>query len=146
MSDSPDFTFEYLNKARVQIKSNSTDLLNELKLAFSYQKKVFGNYQTSYNIDGSGIYSCISPAFSIKKGMTLEIIKYLKNNGYTYALDEAVQEDIIPKCSWINEKELIQPHADFKYRDYQERAIRQVKKFGRGVLSSPTSSGKSLIL
>ena len=146
MSDNPDFTFEYLNKARVQIKSKSTDLLNELKLAFSYQKKVFGNYQTSYNIDGSGIYSCISPAFSIKKGMTLEIIKYLKNNGYTYSIDEMVQEDIIPKCSWINENELIQPHADFKYRDYQERAIRQVKKFGRGVLSSPTSSGKSLIL
>lgn len=141
-----DFTFEHLNKSRVQIKSDNHDLLEELKLAFSYQKRVFGNYAVSYNIDGTGIYSCISPAFSIKKGLTLEIVKWIKANGYTVHVDDEVKEMILPKCSKINDKALIQPNAEFKYRDYQERAINQVLKYGRGVLSSPTSSGKSLIL
>lgn len=145
MSKKVDFSFVYLNKARVQLKSRSTDLLNELKLGFSYQRRVFGGFQYQ-GVDGSGIYSCISPAFSIKKGMTLEIIKYLKENGYTYEIDDEVKEMIVPRCTWIKDGELIQPHASFKYRDYQERAINQVKKFGRGILSSPTSSGKSLIL
>lgn len=137
-----DYYFEYLNANRVQIKAQTDEMLFELQNKFSYERKIFGTFG---RFSQSAVYSCISPTFSIKKGLTLEIAKFLKNHGKTFSIDPRLRELLQPKCHFVSD-ELIQPSSKFKYRDYQEQAIRNVKAFGRGILSSPTSSGKSLIL
>lgn len=144
---STDFTFDYLNRTRVQINSDEQEMLRDLQTAFSYQRKVFGNAQSFHSFDGTGTYSCISASYTIKKGLVLEIAKYMRDNGYTFRIDPQLKDLIQPSCHYVNKDgTLIQPHASFQYRDYQERAIRAAYKFGRGILHSPTSSGKSLIL
>ena len=147
MDGEKDYSFLYLNNQRVQIKAKSEDLLNELQTAYSYQRKVFGNNYAMASYGGTAIYSCISPTFSIKKGLTLELARHVISQGNSVFIDPKLKPMLQPPCSYVNSDEsLVQPNASFTYRDYQERAIRSVKKHGRGILSSPTSSGKSLIL
>lgn len=141
-----DFEIKYHSKNRAQIISYNEELLNEAVLLFSYQKRIFGSFRTNIDLSGTGIYSCISPNFTFKIGLVLEIAKQLKNAGYTVKIDNDLKPYVQPTTSWINENELIQPKANFKYRDYQEETIRKVKTFGRGIFEIPTSGGKSLIL
>lgn len=142
---SKDFTFSDSSSGRVQIYGRP-ELLDELQTVFSYQRKQYGSVTGGLNFPGTGVYSCISPTYTIKTGLTFEIAKYLKNNGYSFEIDKDLKQKIQPTCNFINNEKLIQPDAAFTYRDYQERAIHSVKRYGRGILSSPTSSGKSLIL
>lgn len=139
-----DFTIQYHSKNRAQLVSHDEDLLNEAQLLFSYQKRVFGSFRASADLSGTGVYSCISPSFTFKIGLVLEIYKQLTNAGYKVKIDNELKKHVQPKTH-LNES-LIQPHANFTYRDYQEETIRRVARFGRGLIEIPTSGGKSLIL
>lgn len=140
-----DFKIIPYSKGRVQLTSPDEELLKEAGVFFSYQKKVYGSWATDYDLSGTGIYSCFSPSYSFKVGLTLEVASVLTKHGYKVVIDKELKQQVKPECHFVFE-ELIQPHADFTYRDYQERAIRNVQAKGRGLLDSPTSSGKSLIL
>ena len=139
-----DFIIQYHSKNRAQLVSHDEDLLNEAQLLFSYQKRVFGSFRASADLSGTGVYSCISPSFTFKIGLVLEIYKQLTNAGYKVKIDNELKKHVQPKTH-LNES-LIQPHANFTYRDYQEETIRRVARFGRGLIEIPTSGGKSLIL
>ena len=143
-----DFKIELLesNTNRLQLLSEDENKLIEARTLFSYIKKQYGGYYINSYLDGTGFYSCISPTYTFKKGLGLEIAKKLKEAGYTVNINSNLKEILQPKTHWINEQNLIQPKANFVYRDYQENSIKSVKKFGRGILEIPTSGGKSLIL
>ncbi len=131
-------------EGRAKLEAEDPLRLEEAVQLFSYTKKQYGSFTTSA-LNGCGEYSCISPMFTFKEGLTLEIAKALKDSGYSIKISNELLNRVRPTCTLINENELIKP-IGFDYRDYQERAIRTTQKKGRLLWESPTSSGKSAML
>lgn len=64
--------------------------------------------------------------------------------GIKTTIDNQLQELILPD---LKIDEIVQvPNKEYIYRDYQARLLQSLCAAGRGVVVSPTRSGKSLIL
>lgn len=113
---------------------------NEIYEKLSYRRK--GDIYSSKFIDGKwdGFrrlfkqYKKIFPT-----GVITKVIKILKSNRYKISIDDTrIKPDKNRIWKFIPEIE------DFEYFDFQEEAIYQGKKYGRGVFAMPTGSGKTL--
>ncbi len=153
----PDIKFslcEYDEKKtpeRVKVYCDDYDVLEDAQLHFSYKER---NFQ--YPRFGGSEYrdiSAISAAFTIKIGLIFEIIDFYKSRypNNKIKVSKILKDVIVPGCTKISDK-IIQPTGfidgtdkQFIYRDYQEESIINVEKYGRGLIISPTASGKSII-
>ena len=64
--------------------------------------------------------------------------------GILTTIDKELKDEIHPN---LYVDEIVQvPNSEFIYRDYQARLLQSLISAGRGVIISPTRSGKSLIL
>ena len=87
-----DFKIIPYSKGRVQLTSPDEELLKEAGVLFSYQKKVYGSWATDYDLSGTGIYSCFSPSYSFKVGLTLEVASILTKHGYKVIIDKELKQ------------------------------------------------------
>ena len=86
----------------------------------------------------------ITPLGKYNIGLTQEICEICRKLNIDYKIEEDLVNEVRPS---FNFKEILSvPNEQYKYRDYQERLIKSLADNGRGVIISPTRSGKSLII
>jgi len=85
----------------------------------------------------------ITPTGQFYEGMLLEIVKYLKDNNYTFKIDTDLLVKTMPQYT-SDESCLYQLNKP--YRWYQEESISKSMVWGRGVIVLPTATGKTLTL
>ena len=98
--------------------------------------------QFSYNI--SQFKYAITPLGSYQIGMTVDFLAKCKQLGINYSIEDKLKKIIKPDLH-IKEVQPV-PNTKYQYRDYQEQLLQSLCNAGRGVIISPTRSGKSLIL
>ena len=86
----------------------------------------------------------ISPLGSYNVGFTSTLIDKCDELGIEYSIDSELNEIIHPNL-YVNSIEQV-TNPKFQYRDYQLKLLTKMLKEGRGVILSPTRSGKSLVL
>ena len=86
----------------------------------------------------------ISPLGSYNVGFTSTLIDKCDELGIEYSIDSELNEMIHPNL-YVNSIEQV-TNPKFQYRDYQLKLLTKMLKEGRGVILSPTRSGKSLVL
>ena len=86
----------------------------------------------------------ISPLGSYNVGFTSTLIEKCVEFNIEYSIDPELDEIIHPNLYVNNLKQVTNPK--FQYRDYQLKLLTKMLKEGRGVILSPTRSGKSLVL
>lgn len=86
----------------------------------------------------------ISPLGSYNVGFTATLIEKCIEFNIEYSIDPELNEIIHPNL-YINSIEQV-TNPKFQYRDYQLKLLAKMLKEGRGVILSPTRSGKSLVL
>ena len=86
----------------------------------------------------------ISPLGSYNVGFTATLIEKCIEFNIEYSIDPELNEIIHPNLYVNNLKQVTNPK--FQYRDYQLKLLAKMLKEGRGVILSPTRSGKSLVL
>lgn len=86
----------------------------------------------------------ISPLGSYNVGFTSTLIDKCDELGIEYSIDSELNEMIHPNL-YVNSIEQV-TNPKFQYRDYQLKLLAKMLKEGRGVILSPTRSGKSLVL
>lgn len=86
----------------------------------------------------------ISPLGSYNVGFTSTLIEKCIEFNIEYSIDPELNEIIHPNLYVNNLKQVTNPK--FQYRDYQLKLLAKMLKEGRGVILSPTRSGKSLVL
>lgn len=86
----------------------------------------------------------ISPLGSYNVGFTATLIEKCIEFNIEYSIDPELNEIIHPNL-YVNSIEQV-TNPKFQYRDYQLKLLAKMLKEGRGVILSPTRSGKSLVL
>lgn len=86
----------------------------------------------------------ISPLGSYNVGFTSTLIEKCIEFNIEYSIDPELNEIIHPNLYVNSIKQVTNPK--FQYRDYQLKLLTKMLKEGRGVILSPTRSGKSLVL
>lgn len=86
----------------------------------------------------------ISPLGSYNVGFTSILIEKCIEFNIEYSIDPELNEIIHPNL-YVNSIEQV-TNPKFQYRDYQLKLLTKMLKEGRGVILSPTRSGKSLVL
>lgn len=87
---------------------------------------------------------CITPLGSYPIGMTIDFLAKCKEFGIKYSIEDKLKKTIRPDLH-ISQIAPV-PNTKYQYRDYQEQLLTSLCKAGRGVILSPTRSGKSLII
>lgn len=131
-------------KGRVKLLTKSDYVKSLIRQNYSEPNKAaeFDKRQSKLN-------SPISPLMAFKTGLTLEIVKLLKNDLYfkgTILLPKELRLEVKPLKFNKNNPILPPGNRDIQYYSYQEDCIRKALCFGRGVVNSSTGSGKSLII
>lgn len=98
------------------------------------------------------IYS-ISPLGLFKIGLFPEVLAFVKTIETDIVVDEKIYLCLQPSNLYLEKGEstkiidsLAIDGCEIEYRDYQRKAIRAALENGRGIILSPTASGKSLII
>lgn len=86
----------------------------------------------------------ISPLGSYNIGFTSTLIDKCNELGIEYSIDQELNDIIHPNLYITKIKYVTNPK--YQYRDYQLVLLAKMLKEGRGVILSPTRSGKSLVL
>ena len=89
--------------------------------------------------------NAISLAATFQIGLITDIAQRCDKLNIKYQMDDTIRPIINPVITPPQAK-LIQPECNYNYRDYQVKAIAATLKYGRGLIVSPTASGKSLIM
>jgi len=86
----------------------------------------------------------ITPLGQFSIGMASSIMKKCESLGIQYEVDKLLLDAVQPS---LGIDDIIQvPNETFKYRDYQFELLEKLCDNGRGVIISPTRSGKSLVI
>ena len=130
----------YNNKIRGQIKHDNQAQFDELYGKLCYQHTKFGANRT-HEVE---TVCPISPVGSFSAGIALD----LKRLEPDIEIDKKFTDFHFPYIFFNRlDGNLKQPlNKPWKYRSYQEDAIREASLFGRGIIDSPTGSGKSIIM
>lgn len=86
----------------------------------------------------------ISPLGSYNIGFTSTLINKCEELNIEYSINQDLNDIVHPNLCVNKIKQVINPN--FTYRDYQLTLLAKMLKEGRGVILSPTRSGKSLVL
>lgn len=98
----------------------------------------------SYRFQMSPYIYAITPLGQYQLGLTKEICDVCRELKIDYEIEEELAKQIKPSFGF--EEILPVPNTAFTYRDYQLQLIKSLADNGRGVVISPTRSGKSLVI
>ena len=101
-------------------------------------------FAKQYRYSMSPYVYAISPLGAYNIGMTEDFLEKCKELKIKTEVDEKILKVIKPDM--FIDKIVPVPNTTYKYRDYQEKLLRALTLNGRGVIVSPTRSGKSLVL
>lgn len=136
-------TFRLKGK-RVILSSDDKDLFDQIRLNFSIK-----NPNKRHSRFASDRVYAITPLGSFKPGLFFDILRHIISIDSNIKFN--VEEDVMSKCRPlsinVDDQELLDVEADgYEDRDYQEEAIRQILKYGRGIVKLATSAGKSYVI
>lgn len=131
------------NRGKIIFDQDSRRQFDILRQHFKTQNDKM-RFVTNNYYGGNPWTYAITPLGAYNLGQTDDIIEFCKNNNIQYTIDKKLNDIVHPKL-YINTLEDL-PNPLYQYRDYQETLINALAKNGRGVIISPTRSGKSLIL
>lgn len=89
-------------------------------------------------------YYVISSLGTFNIGLLDDLLAKCESMGISYTVDEKLLEEARPGFNF--DEILPVPNEKYEYRDYQLQLIQSLVKNGRGVIVSPTRSGKSLVI
>lgn len=101
-------------------------------------------YAKQYSYAMNPFSYAITPMGTFNVGQADDIISFCNTQNISCQIQDKLQKLIHPKM-YIQKLEDL-PNPEYQYRDYQESLINSLAKNGRGIIVSPTRSGKSLIL
>lgn len=130
------FDFEQ-SKNKAIVISENLELLRE---TFSVEDKS-ARFRSGKNRFFSKSKSVITPTGRYNDGLTVEFIKYIKNND---ELNEVIVTDKL-KQRLKSSFDVKIPDMSLPLRPYQQQAIEKMLKFGRGLCIVGTGGGKTLI-
>ncbi len=123
--------------------SDDLDALELVRQSFVYITKYMSTGQRQIETEGNPI----SLLYTFRIGLVFEVARRAKELGIEVSIEKELKDILMPSTTLIsNNDNIIQPkNTKFKYFDFQETAIKQLHKYGRGIFLSPTGSGKSII-
>lgn len=137
------FTLTAGLKGKILFDEESRFEFDQLRNFFKVENKS-AIFARQYSYAANPYTYCISPLGNYNIGQTNEFIEKCQEFGIKTQIDTSLAEQIYPDL-YISELSQV-PNTKYIYRDYQERLLQSLCKAGRGVIISPTRSGKSLIL
>lgn len=130
------------NRGKIIFESDSRRQFDLIRQHFKTQNK--DAKYSKYNYAASPWTYMITPLGAYNLGHTDDLINFCKKNNIQYTIDDKLNKITHPKLHISQLEDL--PNPNYIYRDYQETLIKSLANNGRGVIISPTRSGKSLIL
>ena len=131
------------NRGKITFDQKSRWQFDKLRDNFKTQNQS-ARFARQYSYAISPWSYAIAPLGAFNIGQTDDFLQFCKKQNISYTIDPKLQEVIHPKLYIDNIQNL--PNDEYQYRDYQKHLIESLKNNGRGVIISPTRSGKSLIL
>lgn len=140
-----------LDEATVQLSSNDRGALMELSEHFTFYAEGYRFMPAYRNKTWDGkirIYD--SRRNTLPYGLLPEAVKFLSSRGYGVSCDDTLKCRKRPSAQSIKEyiagMSIRSRGNEISHRDYQISAITHALTSGRGLILSPTGSGKSLII
>jgi hypothetical protein len=140
-----------VDETSLRIVSNDSGILMELSEHFTfyaegykfmpaYRNKLWDGRVRLYNTKTS----------TLPYGLLFEVLKFANSHGYSYELHPSITERDIPTSQslldYANSLHITSGGTQITPRDYQYDAYVHACTEGRGLVISPTGSGKSLII
>lgn len=137
--------FKYKNDINAQIEYSSEDRrdFDILREYFKTENKA-AKFVKSYSYKMSEYIYAITPLGSYPLGLTNDLCKQCDKIKIPYTVEDRLQKVISPSFEFDSIIDV--PNTKYKYRDYQYKLIKSLANNGRGVIISPTRSGKSLVI
>lgn len=137
--------FKYVSeiKAKIVFEEDSRRDFDIIREYFKCENKA-AQFVKNFRYGMSQYIYAISPLGQYSIGLTNEIIDKCEEIRLEYKIEDKLL-DIIKPSLYI-ENILDVPNETYKYRDYQKRLLEKLCENGRGVIISPTRSGKSLVI
>ena len=137
------FKYQSLTKAKIQFDEDSRRDFDFLREQFKTENDAT-KFVKSYRFAMNPYIYVISPLGSYNVGMTNELIEKCENLNIEYSVEDKLMEIVKPS---LNVDDILDvPNEEFQYRWYQKQLLTSLLENGRGVIISPTRSGKSLVL
>ena len=137
------FSYQSLTKAKIYFDDTSRKEFDYLREQFKTENDAT-KYMKSYRFSVNPFIYVVSPLGSYNVGMTDELCKKCEELKIDYQIDPELEKLIRPSLNIDNILDV--PNKEFQYRWYQKQLLESLLENGRGVIISPTRSGKSLIL
>lgn len=137
------FTITNAMRGKIEFDESSRFEFDKLRNSFRTENKG-ARFSKQYSYAASPYLYCIAPLGAFNIGQTFMFLKKCKELNIKTTIDEKLAKLVKPNL-YIDEI-LNVPNEKFEYRDYQYRLLKSLINMGRGVIVSPTRSGKSLIL
>ena len=137
--------FKYVSEinAKIVFDEESRRDFDILREHFKCENKA-AKFAKQFRYGMSPFIYVISPLGQYANGLTFEICEMCDKIKIDYEIDEKLLENIKPS---LNIDEVINvPNKKYEYRHYQKRLLEKLCENGRGVIISPTRSGKSLVI
>ncbi len=137
------FQYSSLTKAKISFDEESRRDFDFLRESFKTEN-VASKFMKFTRYSVNPFTYAISPLGSYNIGITDELCKKCDDLRIDYKIEDELLKLIKPS---LNIKTLLDvPNQEFQYRWYQRQLLESLLENGRGVIISPTRSGKSLIL
>lgn len=137
--------FKYKNdlNGRIEFDDDSRRDFDILREYFKTENAA-ARFVKSFRYQMSPYIYAITPLGQYAIGLTQEICQKCDELKIKYDLEQELKEQINPSFGFTDV--LPVPNEQYKYRDYQLQLIKSLADNGRGVIISPTRSGKSLVI
>lgn len=130
-------------KGKIIFDTDNRSQFDQLRNSFRIANDS-ARFARQFNWNVSQFKYAISPLGAYAVGMTIDFLAKCKELGIKYSIDDKLKKAIKPDLFIKDIKPV--PNTKYQYRDYQEQLLKSLCSAGRGVIISPTRSGKSLIL
>ena len=127
---------------KIEYDSESRRNFDLLRDCFKAENTAAMFAKTSYHMLPF-IYA-VTPMGQFAIGMADSLIKKCSELGIKYDVDQRLLDAVHP--SFGIDDIISVPNEEYSYRDYQFELIERLCENGRGVIVSPTRSGKSLVI
>jgi superfamily II DNA or RNA helicase len=137
--------FKYVTEthARIAFDDDSRRDFDILREYFKCENKA-ARFAKQFRYNMEPFTYVISPMGKYPNGLTAELCEKCDEIRIPYEIDDELQKNIKPS---LNIDEILDvPNKTYQYRDYQKRLLEKLCDNGRGVIISPTRSGKSLVI
>ena len=137
------FTITPAMKGKILFEQTDRLQFDKLRSYFKTQNKA-AMFAKQYSYATSPYTYAISPLGAYNIGQTKQFVQHCQKIGILTKISDNLKSVIFPEL-YIQSIEAV-PNKQFIYRDYQVKLLQALCNNGRGVIVSPTRSGKSLIL